>query len=221
MNESTRNRRGPFARRMLADPARPTLERCQARRVCCAPKTYGTHVAVRGYAMLATDSRDMTLSCRSFYSRTRVVPAILCPRSTRSQTAISSIAVAGVDCFVILSTSCTCCIITQLPGATGSRRITPYLSLSLREVPFRLYGSLRAVKVEFPCCPELPPLTVLAPPTAWPLRLHARAIHYWRLNRATCRNMSSRKSRILRQLSQRYETRDTRSKSGLRGNPGA
>jgi hypothetical protein len=167
VNESTNNFCRPFARRMLADPARPTLETRRARRVCCAGKTYGTHVAVRGCAMLATDSRDMTLSCQAFYSRRRVAPAMLCPRSTRSQTAISSIAVSGVGCFVILSTSCTCCTITQLPSATGSRRITPYLSLSLRDVPFRLYGSLRAVKVEFPCCPELPPLTVLAPPIMW------------------------------------------------------
>jgi hypothetical protein len=42
--------------------------------------------------------------------------------------------------------------------------IVPYQLSTLRDVPIRLYGSLRAVKVEFPCCHELPPLTVLAPP---------------------------------------------------------
>ena len=204
---------------MLADPARPTLEARPARRVCCAAKTYRSRVPVRGCAVLATDSRNITLSCRSFYSRTPVVAAILCPRSTRSQTAISAIAVAEVGCFGILSTSCACCIITQLPSATGSRRITPYLSSTVREGrPDCTARCAPSVSCSQGCAPHL---TALAPPTAWPLRLHARGIHYWRLNRATCSNMSSRKSRILRKYSQRYETRDTRSKSGLRVNPGA
>ena len=147
MNESTRNLRRPSAGRMLADPARPTLETRRARRVCCAAKPYQSHVAVRGCAVLATDSRDMTLSCRSFYSHTPVAAAMPCPRSTRSQAAISAIAVSGVGCLAVLSTSCTCSTIKQLPRTTGGRMIAPYLSLTLRDVPFRLYGSLRAVKV--------------------------------------------------------------------------
>jgi len=219
VNAPTWNLRRSFAGRMLADPARRSRLMRSARRVCCAAKPYGPHVAVRSCALLATDSRDMTLSYRSFYSCTRVVPAILCPRSTRSQTAISSIAVSGVGWFVILSTSCTCCTITQLPSATGSRTITPYLSSTVREVrPDCTARCAPSMSCSQGCAPHL---TALAPPTAWPLRLHARAIHYWRLNRATRRNMSSRKSRILRKRSQRCETRDTRSKSGLRGNPGA
>src|SRR5208282_952326 len=88
---------------MLADPARRTLETRPARRVCCAAKPYRSRAAVRGCAVLATDSRDMTLRCRLFYSRTVVTAAMPCLRSTRS--------------------------------------------LTLRDVPLRLYGSLRAVKV--------------------------------------------------------------------------
>ena len=42
---------------------------------------------------------------------------------------------------------CTCYTITRLPCATGGRLIAPYQSSTLRDVPFRLYGSRRAVKV--------------------------------------------------------------------------
>jgi hypothetical protein len=147
VNATTRNLRRPFAGRMLADPARRTLETRPARRVCCAAKPYRSCDAVRGCAVLATDSRDMTLSCRSFYSRTPVVAAMPRPRSTRSQTAHMQSLSPGVGCLAVLSTSCTCYTITQRPRATGRRMIAPYLSLTVRDVPFRLYGSLHAVKV--------------------------------------------------------------------------
>ena len=147
MNATTRNLRRPFAGRMLADPARRTLETRPARRVCCAAKPYRSCDAVRGCALLATDSRDMTLSCRSLlftYARG-------CSHALSTQYSLAdcthAIAVSGVGCLAVLSTSCTCYTITQRPRATGRRMIAPYLSLTLRDVPFRLYGSLRAVKV--------------------------------------------------------------------------
>ena len=171
MNESTTNLRRPFAGRMLADPARRTLESRPARRVCCADKPYRSRVAVRGCAVLATDSLDMALTCRSPYARTaRSRGHALSAQLLRSLS-------PGVLLGSPLDILCTCYTIAQLPRATGGRMIAPYQSLTLRKAPFRLYGSLRAVKVEFPCCLELPPLTVLAPPTAWLLRLHAGVLH--------------------------------------------
>ena len=59
---------------------------------------------------------------------------------------------------------CTCYTITRLPCATGGRLIAPYQSSTLRDVPFRLYGSLRAVKVVRPCRPDASTVTALAPP---------------------------------------------------------
>jgi len=64
-----------------------------------------------------------------------------------------------------------------------------------------------------------PPLTALAPPPAWPLRLHARAIHVWRLNRATFKIMSSRKVRISCKHSQRQKPMDIPSNVRLRRTP--
>jgi hypothetical protein len=159
---------------MLADPARRTLETRPARRVCCAAKPYRSPVAVRGCAVLATDSLDMAPSCRSPYARTaRSRGHILSAQYPLTDCNYCNRFLRGVLLGSPLDILCTCYTITQLPRATGSRMIAPYQSLTLRQAPFRLYGSLRAVKVEFPCCLELPPLTVLAPPTAWLLRLHA------------------------------------------------
>ena len=42
--------------------------------------------------------------------------------------------------------------------------IAPYQSSTLRDVPFRLYGSLCAVKVVRPCRPDASTVTALAPP---------------------------------------------------------
>ena len=53
-----------------------------------------------------------------------------------------------------------------------------------------------------------PPLTALAPPPAWLLKLHARAIRFWQLNRATSKNMSSRKVRLFCKHSQREKPKD-------------
>ena len=57
-----------------------------------------------------------------------------------------------------------------------------------------------------------PHCTALAPPPAWLLRFHARATHFWRLNRATSRNLSSRKVRMLRKHSQTRKQKDASSK---------
>ena len=54
-------------------------------------------------------------------------------------------------------------------------------SSTLRDVPFRLYDSLRAVKVVRPCRPDASTVTALAPPPALFVWLHAGAIHCrWR-----------------------------------------
>ncbi len=164
MNATTYDLRRPFAGRMLADPARRLLISHPARRVCRAVSAYRSHVAVRGCALLATDSRNLTLTCRLAYSNT------VCSRGHASPTQYP----------LTDSNQCTRCLrglpgnlsqilcswytISQLACATGGRMIAPYQPSASRDVPFRLYGSLRAVKVEFPCRPELPPLTVLAPP---------------------------------------------------------
>ena len=150
---------------MLADPSRRSLMSRPARRVCCAAKPYGTHAAVRSCALLATDSRDVTLSCRSAYLRTArgryhavstqysLTKCNHCNRCLRGWSRASH-----------SDNLCICYTFPRLSCGTDCRMIASYQSLTLRDVPFRLYGSLRAVKVVFPCCPEPPPLTVLAPP---------------------------------------------------------
>jgi len=184
VNESTRNLRRPFAGRMLADPARRTLISRPVRRVCRAVKAHRSRDAVRGCAVLATDSLHMALSCRSPYPRTARSRghALSAQFPAHGLQLLQSLS-PGVLLGSPLDILCTCYTITQLPRATGGRMIAPYQSLTLREAPFRLYGSLCAVKVELPCCLELPPLTVRAPPTAWLLRLHAGVIIVKRLLR--------------------------------------
>ena len=54
-----------------------------------------------------------------------------------------------------------------------------------------------------------PPLTARAAPTAWLLRLHARALRFRQRNRVPSKTMSSRKMRFLRKHSQREKTGDS------------
>jgi hypothetical protein len=165
VNVATCNLRRSFAGRMLSDPAWRSLLSRPARRVCHAVKAHRSCDAVRGCALLATDSRDVMLSCRSPYSRTarshgHALSTQFPPTDSNPYTGCLRRWFLGSPSNIL----CTWCTIRRLTCATGGRMIALYQSLTLREVPFRLYGSLRAVKVEFPCCPELPPLTVLAPP---------------------------------------------------------
>jgi hypothetical protein len=64
-----------------------------------------------------------------------------------------------------------------------------------------------------------PPLTARAPPPAWPLRFHARAIHFWQLNRRTFKNMSSRKVRNFCKHSKRQMPVDIPGNVRLRRTP--
>ena len=69
-------------------------------------------------------------------------------------------------------TLCTCYTIRRISCAIGGRMIAPYQSL--RDTPFRLYGSLRAVNVLLASC--APHCTALAPPPALLVWLHAGVI---------------------------------------------
>ena len=172
MNASTRNLRRSFAGRMLANPARRSLISRPARRVCCAARAHRSRVAVRGCAVLATDSRDMTLTCRSPHSSTvrgrvhtlstqrPLTDANHCTRCLQGLPGGTS------------NILCTWYTIGRLPCATGGRMIAPYQSL--RDVPFRLYGSRRAVNVLLESC--APHCTALAPPPALLVWLHAGVI---------------------------------------------
>jgi hypothetical protein len=70
---------------------------------------------------------------------------------------------------------CTCYTIGRLPYAMRGRMIPLYQSSTVRDVPLRLYGSLRAVNVLLASC--APHCTALAPPAAWLVWLHAGATH--------------------------------------------
>ena len=164
MNESTRNLRRSFAGRMLANPARRSLISRPARRVCCAVKTYRMCVAVRGCAVLATDSRDLTLTRRSPYSGTvRSRGHALSTQYPLTDTNHCTRCLRGLPGGPS-NILCTCYTITRLPCATGGRMIAPYQTPTLRDVPFRLYGLRRAVKVVLPRRPDASTVTALAPP---------------------------------------------------------
>jgi hypothetical protein len=175
VNASTRNLCRSFTGRMLSDPARPTLETRRPRRVCCAVKAHRSCDAVRGCGLLATDSRDLTLTCRLAYSST-----------VRSRGNALSTQYLLTDCnhcthrlWEWLPGSppaglCTCYTIRRLPCAIGGRMIAPHQSSTLRDVPSRLYGSRRAVNVLLENC--APHCTALAAPPALLVWLHAGVI---------------------------------------------
>jgi hypothetical protein len=163
MNASKWNLRRSLAGRMLADPARRPLISHLARRVCCAVRTYRMHVAVRGCALLATDSQLVPHTCRSAYPGT--VRCLCHALSTQYPLTDSNHCTRRLPKCLTGSPSsilCTRYTITRLPCATGGRMIAPYQSSTLRDVPFRLYGSLRAVNVLLASC--APHCTALAPP---------------------------------------------------------
>jgi hypothetical protein len=174
VNTSTCNLRRPVADKMLSDPAQRSLKLPPARRVCRAANTYRIPVAVRGCVLLATDSRNATVSCRSADS-SRVLsysdaPSIRCPLidSTHCTRRLRKCLPESPS-----SILCTCYTTRQLPCATSGRMIAPYQSSTLRDVPFRLYGSPRAVKVVRPCRPDASTVTALAPPVG-PARMASR-----------------------------------------------
>ena len=153
-----------FAGRMLADPARRSLMSRPARRVCHAVKAHRSCDAVRGCALLATDSRDVPVTCRSPHSSTvrRRGHSLSTQRSlTGSDHSTRRLWKLPGNSSRVLR---TCYTIRRLPCAIGGRMIALHQSSTLRDVPFRLYGSLRAVKVVRPCRPDASTVTALAPP---------------------------------------------------------
>jgi hypothetical protein len=160
-----------FAGRIPSDPARRSLISRPVRRVCRAVKAHQSRDAVRGCAVLATDSREVTLRCRSPYSRT--VRSRGHPLPTQHPITSSNHStrrlwpLPGSPSNIL----CTCYTIRRLLCAIGGRMIAPYQSSTLRDVPFRFYGSRRAVNVLLASC--APHLTALAPPPALLVWLHA------------------------------------------------
>jgi hypothetical protein len=77
---------------MLADPARRTLLSRSARRVCGTVSAYRRLIAVRGCALLATDSQDATVSWRSAFRWQSVVAETPYPHSVLLLTSIIPIA---------------------------------------------------------------------------------------------------------------------------------
>jgi len=175
VNASTWNLCRSFAGRMLSDPARRSLIARTARRVCRAVKAHRSCDTVRGCAVLATDSQKLTFSCRSPYShairshgRTLSTQYPLtdsnhCTRRLRGWS-------PGGDPNIL----CTCYTIRRLPCATRGQMIAPCQLSTLRDMPFRLYGSRRAVNVLLASC--APHLTALAPPPVLLVWLHAGVI---------------------------------------------
>jgi hypothetical protein len=147
VNAPTWNLCRSFAGRMQSDPAQRSLMSRPARRVCCAVKTYRSHGAVRGCALLATDSQQRPSVAGQAFRGQSVVAVTLCLRnvcftdSNHSTLRLWRLPGSPSD------NLCTWYTITRLPRATGSRMIVPYQSSTLRDMPFRLYGSRRAVKV--------------------------------------------------------------------------
>jgi len=74
--------------------------------------------------------------------------------------------------------SCTWYTIRGLTFVNHARMILLHQSSALRDVPFRLYGSLRAVNVLLASC--APHCTALAAPSAGFVWFDAGAFHVWR-----------------------------------------
>jgi hypothetical protein len=131
---------------MLSDPAWRSLIARTARRVCRAVKAHRSCDTVRGCAVLATDSQKLTFSCRSPYSHAiRSDGHTLSTQHPLTDSNHCTRRLRGWSPGSGPNILCTCYTIRRLPFATDGRMIAPYQSL--RDVPFRLYGSLRAVKV--------------------------------------------------------------------------
>jgi len=163
VNASTWNLCRSFTGRMLSDPAWRSLIARTARRVCRAVKAHRSCDTVRGCAVLATDSQKLTFSCRSPYSHAiRSDGHTLSTQHPLTDSNHCTRRLRGWSPGSGPNILCTCYTIRRLPFATDGRMIAPYQSL--RDVPFRLYGSLRAVKVVRPCRPDASTVTALAPP---------------------------------------------------------
>jgi hypothetical protein len=163
-----------FTGRMLSDPAWRSLIARTARRVCRAVKAHRSCDTVRGCAVLATDSQQRPSVAGQALRGQSVVAVTLCPRnvcfadSNHSTRRLRRLPGSASE------TLCTWYTIRRISCAIDGRMIVPYQSSTLRDVPFRLYGSRRAVNVLLASC--APHLTALAPPPALLVWLHAGVI---------------------------------------------
>jgi hypothetical protein len=117
---------------MLADPARRTLKSRPARSVCCAAKAHRSHVAVRGCALLATDSQQRPSVPGQSLRGQSVVADTLCLRNVRfadSNRCARCIRRLPDNPSHIL---CACYTIRRLPCAICGGMIPVYQSSTLR-----------------------------------------------------------------------------------------
>ena len=136
-----------------------------ARRVCCAVKAHRSCDAVRGCALLAADRPGsdahfpVTLFKHSPWSRTLLVHTVFAHRLRPFRS--PSVEITGQFftrlAYLLHNQATALCYRWSNDCA--------HQSSTLRDVPFRLYGSLRAVKVVRPCRPDASTVTALAPPS--------------------------------------------------------
>ena len=167
-----------------------------------APRTRRRHSAVPGSSLSANSPWSRIFPVRE------PVAAWHCPRHFLSLTRL----------FHSLSASNSRSVRAKVCVAPTRSRAAIVLSL-VRMITFDQPATAReAVPADCTarCAPSRssslrcgPPLTARAPPPAWLLRLHARAIHVWQLNRRTFKNMSSRKMKIFCKHSKREKTGDS------------
>jgi hypothetical protein len=161
LNATAWNLRRPFAGRMLADPAHRTLKSRSARRVCCAAKPHRSHVAVRGCAVLATDSQQRpSVAGQSLRGKSMVADAP-CPHSIRSRTPNVPIAVCKRYLLRPPDILCTSNTVERLACAICGRMML-HQSSTLRGSRFDCTARCAPSRSSSLRCG--PPLTALAPP---------------------------------------------------------
>ncbi len=178
MNATTCNLRRSFAGRMLSDPARRTLKSRPARRVCCAAKAHPSRVAVRGYALLATDSQERPSIAGQPLRGQSVVADTPCPHSLLSLTPIIPIALHEGCPRRPSDILCTSHTVERLPCAICGRMIPLHQSSTLRGSRFDCTARCApSIYCSQSCAPHC---TALAPPPAlvW---LHVGATHRRRI----------------------------------------
>ena len=148
MKASTWNPCRSFAGRIPSDPARRSLISRPVRRVCRAVKAHRSRDAVRGCAVLATDSQQRpSVAGQAHHRGQSAVVVTLCLRNVCFADSYHSTRRLWRSPGSASDTLCTWYTIRRISCAIGGRMFVPYQSSTLRDVPFRLYGSLRAVKV--------------------------------------------------------------------------
>ena len=162
MNATACNLRRSFAGRMLSDPARRALKSRPARRVCCAAKAHPSRVAVRSYALLATDSQERQSIAGQPLRGQSVVADTPCPHSLLSLTPIIPIALHEGCPRRPPNILCTSHTVERLPCAICRRMIPLHQLSTLRGSRFDCTARCAPSRSSSLRCG--PPLTALAPP---------------------------------------------------------